>query len=133
MTESTTRETPRHVVAVVGAATAGAEIAHILAKRGAQVGLALRVVQIVEGTHLAAVAGAGADLVGDAGRELGVAGIDVATRGERRSDARGQEVGIDRGVLGDGERRLLMITPKDPRENRPQSFNPFRSSAPKGR
>src|SRR6185437_1905546 len=37
MTESITRETPRHVVAVVGAATAGAEIAHILAKRGAQV------------------------------------------------------------------------------------------------
>ncbi|MGH7914478.1 MAG: hypothetical protein ACREPW_07505 [Candidatus Binataceae bacterium] len=37
MTESTTRETPRHVVAVVGAATAGAEIAHILAARGAQV------------------------------------------------------------------------------------------------
>jgi ferredoxin--NADP+ reductase len=37
MTESTTRETPRHVVAVVGAATAGAEIAHILAKRGAHV------------------------------------------------------------------------------------------------
>jgi ferredoxin/flavodoxin---NADP+ reductase len=37
MTESITREMPRHVVAVVGAATAGAEIAHILAKRGAQV------------------------------------------------------------------------------------------------
>lgn len=37
MTESIIRETPRHVVAVVGAATAGAEIAHILAKRGAQV------------------------------------------------------------------------------------------------
>src|SRR6266404_8731107 len=37
MTESITRETPRHVVAVVGAATAGAEIAHILAGRGAQV------------------------------------------------------------------------------------------------
>ena len=37
MTEPITRETPRHVVAVVGAATAGAEIAHILAKRGAQV------------------------------------------------------------------------------------------------
>src|SRR5258708_7273373 len=37
MTESITRETPRHVVAVVGAATAGAESAHILAKRGAQV------------------------------------------------------------------------------------------------
>ena len=37
MTESITRETPRHVVAVVGAATAGAEIAHILAKRGALV------------------------------------------------------------------------------------------------
>ncbi len=37
MTESITRKTPRHVVAVVGAATAGAEIAHILAKRGAQV------------------------------------------------------------------------------------------------
>jgi ferredoxin--NADP+ reductase len=37
MMESTTRETPRHVVAVVGAATAGAEIAHILAERGAQV------------------------------------------------------------------------------------------------
>jgi ferredoxin--NADP+ reductase len=37
MMETTTTETPRHVVAVVGAATAGAEIAHILAKRGAQV------------------------------------------------------------------------------------------------
>jgi ferredoxin/flavodoxin---NADP+ reductase len=37
MMETTTRETPRHVVAVVGAATAGAEIAHILAARGAQV------------------------------------------------------------------------------------------------
>jgi ferredoxin--NADP+ reductase len=37
MTESIPRETPRHVVAVVGAATAGAEIAHILAERGAQV------------------------------------------------------------------------------------------------
>ncbi|MGH7972738.1 MAG: NAD-binding protein, partial [Limisphaerales bacterium] len=37
MMESTTTETPRHVVAVVGAATAGAEIAHILAKRGAHV------------------------------------------------------------------------------------------------
>jgi hypothetical protein len=37
MTQSTTRETPRHVVAVVGAATAGAEIAHILASRGARV------------------------------------------------------------------------------------------------
>ena len=37
MMESTTTETPRHVVAVVGAATAGAEIAHILAERGAQV------------------------------------------------------------------------------------------------
>ncbi|HVB80942.1 MAG TPA: hypothetical protein VNE82_13475 [Candidatus Binataceae bacterium] len=37
MTESITVETPRHVVAVVGAATAGAEIAHILAQRGAQV------------------------------------------------------------------------------------------------
>jgi NADPH-dependent glutamate synthase beta subunit-like oxidoreductase len=37
MTESTTAGKPRHVVAVVGAATAGAEIAHILAARGAQV------------------------------------------------------------------------------------------------
>src|SRR6202030_4618494 len=37
MTESITRENPRHVVAVVGAATAGAEIAQILARRGAQV------------------------------------------------------------------------------------------------
>src|SRR5215469_16326899 len=37
MTESITRGTPRHVVAVVGAATAGAEIANILAERGAQV------------------------------------------------------------------------------------------------
>jgi hypothetical protein len=37
MTEAITRETLRHVVAVVGAATAGAEIAHILAQRGAQV------------------------------------------------------------------------------------------------
>jgi hypothetical protein len=27
-----------------------------------------------------------------------------------------------------GERRLLMVTPKDPHDNRPQSFNPFRSS-----
>jgi len=37
MTESTTAGKPRHVVAVVGAATAGAEIARILAARGAQV------------------------------------------------------------------------------------------------
>jgi ferredoxin--NADP+ reductase len=37
MTESTTTGRPRHVVAVVGAATAGAEIARILAGRGAQV------------------------------------------------------------------------------------------------
>ena len=37
MMEPTTRETPRHVVAIVGAATAGAEIAHILARRGAKV------------------------------------------------------------------------------------------------
>src|ERR1700731_1713207 len=37
MTESTTTQRPRHVVAVVGAATAGAEIARILAGRGAQV------------------------------------------------------------------------------------------------
>src|ERR1700691_6650428 len=37
MMEPITRETPRHVVAVVGGATAGAEIAHILAARGAQV------------------------------------------------------------------------------------------------
>jgi NADPH-dependent glutamate synthase beta subunit-like oxidoreductase len=37
MTESTNRETPRHVVAVIGAATAGAEIARVLADRGAQV------------------------------------------------------------------------------------------------
>jgi ferredoxin--NADP+ reductase len=37
MTESTNRETPRHVVAVIGAATAGAEIARVLAERGAQV------------------------------------------------------------------------------------------------
>ena len=37
MTESTTAGKPRHVVAVVGAATAGAEIARILAGRGAQV------------------------------------------------------------------------------------------------
>jgi len=37
MTESMTTGTPRHVVVVVGAATAGAEIAGILAKRGAQV------------------------------------------------------------------------------------------------
>jgi ferredoxin/flavodoxin---NADP+ reductase len=37
MTESTNQDTPRHVVAVVGAATAGAEIAHILAGRGARV------------------------------------------------------------------------------------------------
>jgi ferredoxin--NADP+ reductase len=37
MTESTTTGNPRHVVAVVGAATAGAEIARILAGRGAQV------------------------------------------------------------------------------------------------
>src|SRR5215467_8966416 len=37
MTEPTTGKAPRHVVAVVGAATAGAEIAHILAQRGAQV------------------------------------------------------------------------------------------------
>jgi ferredoxin/flavodoxin---NADP+ reductase len=37
MTESTTVVKPRHVVAVVGAATAGAEIARILASRGAQV------------------------------------------------------------------------------------------------
>jgi ferredoxin/flavodoxin---NADP+ reductase len=37
MTESTTTRRPRHVVAVVGAATAGAEIARILAGRGAQV------------------------------------------------------------------------------------------------
>src|ERR1700756_3337907 len=37
MTEPITRETPRHVVAVVGAATAGSEIAHILAERGALV------------------------------------------------------------------------------------------------
>lgn len=37
MTESMTTGTRRHVVAVVGAATAGAEIASILAKRGAQV------------------------------------------------------------------------------------------------
>src|SRR6202045_5271416 len=37
MTESTTTGKPRHVVAVVGAATAGAEIARILAARGAQV------------------------------------------------------------------------------------------------
>jgi hypothetical protein len=36
MTEPT-REAPRHVVAVIGAATAGAEIAHILASRGARV------------------------------------------------------------------------------------------------
>jgi hypothetical protein len=25
-----------------------------------------------------------------------------------------------------GERRLLMLTPKDPHDNRPQSFNPFK-------
>lgn len=37
MTEPITGEMPRHVVAVVGAATAGAEIAHILASRGARV------------------------------------------------------------------------------------------------
>jgi hypothetical protein len=37
MMEPITRETPRHVVAVVGGATAGAEIAYILAARGAQV------------------------------------------------------------------------------------------------
>ena len=37
MTESMTTGMPRHVVAVVGAATAGAEIANILAKRGAHV------------------------------------------------------------------------------------------------
>src|SRR3984893_1510062 len=37
MTESTTAGKPRHVVAVVGAATAGAEIARLLAARGAQV------------------------------------------------------------------------------------------------
>ncbi len=37
MTTSMTRGAPRYVVAVVGAATAGAEIAHILAERGAQV------------------------------------------------------------------------------------------------
>lgn len=37
MTQVTSQAAPRHVVAVVGAATAGAEIAHILAERGALV------------------------------------------------------------------------------------------------
>jgi len=37
MAEPTTRESPRHAVAIVGAATAGAEIARILAERGALV------------------------------------------------------------------------------------------------
>lgn len=37
MTEAIIKKTPRHVVAVVGAATAGAEIARILAEHGAQV------------------------------------------------------------------------------------------------
>ena len=37
MTEPTSKESPRHAVAIVGAATAGAEIARILAERGALV------------------------------------------------------------------------------------------------
>jgi hypothetical protein len=31
-------------------------------------------------------------------------------------------------IRRDGERRLLMLTPRDPYDTRPQSFNPFRSS-----
>ena len=30
-------------------------------------------------------------------------------------------------IRRDGERRLLMLTPRDPYDIRPQSFNPFRS------
>ncbi len=37
MTEATTKAAPRHAVAVIGGATAGAEIAHIMASRGALV------------------------------------------------------------------------------------------------
>jgi hypothetical protein len=29
-------------------------------------------------------------------------------------------------IRRDGERRLLMLTPRDPHDARPQSFNPFR-------
>jgi hypothetical protein len=29
-------------------------------------------------------------------------------------------------IRRDGERRLLMVTPKDPHDNRPQSFSPFK-------
>jgi hypothetical protein len=29
-------------------------------------------------------------------------------------------------IRRDGERRLLMLTPRDPYDTRPQSFNPFR-------
>jgi hypothetical protein len=30
-------------------------------------------------------------------------------------------------IRRDGERRLLMLTPRDPYDTRSQSFNPFRS------
>jgi hypothetical protein len=30
-------------------------------------------------------------------------------------------------IRRDGERRLVMLTPRDPYDTRPQSFNPFRS------
>jgi hypothetical protein len=29
-------------------------------------------------------------------------------------------------IRREGERRLLMLTPRDPHDNRPQSFNPFK-------
>jgi hypothetical protein len=31
-----------------------------------------------------------------------------------------------------GERRMLMLTPRDPLQNSPQSFDPFKGSAPRG-
>jgi hypothetical protein len=30
-------------------------------------------------------------------------------------------------IRRDGERRLMVLTPRDPHDTRPQSFNPFRS------
>src|SRR6185503_153033 len=92
--------------------------AEVFTEGRAQVRLALRLVQVAERADLAAVARAGADLLGDALVELRVARIGVALGGERRPDPRAHVVGIGGRRLLDRERRLAAIAARDDRARR---------------
>src|SRR5215471_19358413 len=61
--------------------------AQIFEQGDAQVGIALRLLEEVEGAHFRTVVGAGANLGGAGGAELGISRIAINYRSEQRSEA----------------------------------------------